>query len=221
MDELGLAAVIFPAAADVGPEDAERNPESHALAWRNGVWVSNGNVVIRHLGIPTVTVPMGVMADIGMPVGLTFAGRGYDDTQLLALATAFEASRRRRIAPPTTPALVTSAGAMLSGRVGSADLDVHLDVHHESGPSGELLLRIEGWASFGEGTAELQLSVNGTAVPASVDGRRFTAEAVLPAGVHDVPHSVWREPYGSIVVAVVKDARGAAVGAMTVVGGIA
>ena len=30
-------------------------------------------------GIPTVTVPMGTMADIGMPVGLTFAGRADDD----------------------------------------------------------------------------------------------------------------------------------------------
>ena len=50
------------------------------LAWRNGVWVANGNLAIRHLGIPTVTVPMGTMADIHMPVGLTFAGRAYCDT---------------------------------------------------------------------------------------------------------------------------------------------
>ncbi|MGO7983598.1 amidase, partial [Rhizobium johnstonii] len=73
IDELGLDAVLFPASADVGPADADTNPESAALAWRNGTWVANGNTVIRHLGIPTVTVPMGVMADIGMPVGLTIA----------------------------------------------------------------------------------------------------------------------------------------------------
>ena len=74
------------------------------LGWRNGVWVANGNLAIRHLGVPTVTVPMGTMADIGMPVGLTFAGRAYDDVALLRLAAAFEATgregRRRHRTPP-------------------------------------------------------------------------------------------------------------------------
>jgi len=69
------------------------------------VWVANGNLVPRHLGIPTVTVPLGTMADIGMPVGVTFAGRAYDDTALLALAAAFEATGSRRTAPPRTPTL--------------------------------------------------------------------------------------------------------------------
>ncbi len=103
MDELSLDAVVFPAVADVGPADADRDQASADLAWRNGVWVANGNLVIRHLGIPTVTVPMGTMADIGMPVGLTFAGRAYDDTALLTLATAFEATGTRRTRPPRTP----------------------------------------------------------------------------------------------------------------------
>ena len=76
-----------------------------ALAWRNGTWVANGNLVWRHLGIPTVTVPMGMMADIGMPVGLTFAGKAYDDTKLLCLAGDFERSGQRRIQPPRTPEL--------------------------------------------------------------------------------------------------------------------
>jgi amidase len=62
-------------------------------------------LVFRHLGIPTVTVPMGVMADIGMPVGLTFAGRAYDDVALLRYAAAIEATRPRRTPPPRTPPL--------------------------------------------------------------------------------------------------------------------
>ena len=105
MDGLGLDAVVFPAVADVGPADMDVNAASADLGWRNGVWVANGNLVPRHLGIPTVTVPMGTMADIGMPVGLTFAGRAYDDTALLALAAAFEATGSRRTAPPRTPPL--------------------------------------------------------------------------------------------------------------------
>lgn len=103
MDDLGLDAVIFPAVADVGPADADVNPESADLAWANGVWVANGNVAIRHFGVPTVTVPMGVMSDIGMPAGLTFAGRGWDDNALLQLGSAFESIRPRRIVPPRTP----------------------------------------------------------------------------------------------------------------------
>ena len=104
MDRLGLDAVVFPAAADVAPADADTNPASADTAWRNGVWVSNGNLVPRHLGIPTVTVPMGLAADIAMPVGLTMAGRAYGDTELLRLAAAFEATGRRRVPPPrTTP----------------------------------------------------------------------------------------------------------------------
>lgn len=105
MDGLDLDAVAFPAVADVGPADMDVNPASADLGWRNGVWIANGNLAMRHLGIPSVTVPMGVMADIGMPVGLTFIGRAYDDTRLLALATAFEATGDRRQAPPRTPPL--------------------------------------------------------------------------------------------------------------------
>jgi amidase len=105
MDGLGLDAVIFPAVADVGAADMDVNPASAELGWRNGVWVANGNLAVRHLGIPTVTVPMGLMADIGMPVGLTFAGRAYDDSTLLSLASAFEATGKRRNPPPRTPPL--------------------------------------------------------------------------------------------------------------------
>ncbi len=105
MDGLGLDAVMFPTVADVGPADMDVTPASADLGWRNGVWVANGNLVPRHLGIPTVTVPMGTMADIGMPVGLTFAGRAYDDTALLQVAAAFEATGTRRTTPGRTPPL--------------------------------------------------------------------------------------------------------------------
>lgn len=108
MDEQRLDAVVFPAVADVGPADMDVNTASADLGWRNGVWIANGNLAVRHLGIPTVTVPMGVMHDIGMPIGLTFAGRAYDDSRLLRLAAAFEASGalgERRTPPPRTPPL--------------------------------------------------------------------------------------------------------------------
>ncbi|RLK52082.1 amidase [Microbacterium telephonicum] len=105
MDALSLDLVVFPAVADVGAADMDVDTASADLGWRNGVWIANGNLAVRHLGIPTVTVPMGTMDDIGMPVGLTFAGRAYDDTALLRAASAFEALRPRRTAPPRTPRL--------------------------------------------------------------------------------------------------------------------
>ncbi|MDZ5605373.1 amidase [Pseudomonas sp. RP23018S] len=105
MAHLQLDAVLFPTVADVGPADADTNPTSADIAWSNGVWVANGNLAIRHLGVPTVTVPMGIMADIGMPVGLTFAGKAYDDSALLRYASAFEATGQRRVVPPRTPPL--------------------------------------------------------------------------------------------------------------------
>ena len=105
MDEHGLDAVIFPAMADVGPADMDVDEASADLGWRNGTWVANGNLVLRHLGIPSVTVPMGTMSDTGIPVGLTIAGRGWDDATLIEIAAAFEATGSRREAPPRTPRL--------------------------------------------------------------------------------------------------------------------
>ncbi|WP_193084584.1 amidase [Brevibacterium aurantiacum] len=105
MDVNGLDAVVYPAMADVGPADMDVNEASADLGWRNGTWVANGNLVPRHLGIPSVTVPMGTMADTGIPIGLTISGRGWDDSKLIELAAAFEATGDRREEPPQTPRL--------------------------------------------------------------------------------------------------------------------
>lgn len=101
----GLDGIVFPAAGDVGRDDLFTRPESLEHASRNGVAYSNGNRVIRHLGIPTVTVPMGFMADTQMPVGLTFAGPAYTDDRLLSQAWAYEQASRRRQRAFLTPSL--------------------------------------------------------------------------------------------------------------------
>lgn len=105
MDANGLDAVVYPAMADVGPADMDVDEASADLGWRNGTWVANGNLVPRHLGIPSVTVPMGTMTDTGIPIGLTISGRGWDDSKLIELAAAFEATGDRREEPPRTPRL--------------------------------------------------------------------------------------------------------------------
>jgi amidase len=107
LDVNRLDGLVFPANGDIGLADADVNDESAQHAWSNGVKYSNGNRVLRHLGVPSITVTMGRMEDTKMPVGLTFAGKAYDDQNLLRYAYAFEEASKRREAPPLTPSLDT------------------------------------------------------------------------------------------------------------------
>ncbi|KAF2713711.1 amidase signature enzyme [Pleomassaria siparia CBS 279.74] len=129
MDEQNLDVVAFPANGDVGLADLEFDLESARHSLQNGVKYSHGNRAIRHLGVPTVSVPMGVMNERKMPVNLTFAGKAHDDAKLLEFAYAYEQLSKRRISPPLTPKLVSdtlgSAGFKQSGESTSQKLEVH------------------------------------------------------------------------------------------------
>ncbi|OQO05444.1 hypothetical protein B0A48_09213 [Cryoendolithus antarcticus] len=107
MDENNFDAVIFPANGDVGRADLDTNDESARHALQNGVKYSNGNRALRHMGVPTVSVTMGMMVHKKMPANLTFAGKHGQDSQLLQFAYAYEQATHHRIAPPLTPALDT------------------------------------------------------------------------------------------------------------------
>lgn len=105
LTSLGCDCIAFPANGDVAPADADINDESAVYARQNGVWYSNGNRALRHLGIPSVSVPMGIMKHKRMPINLTFAGRAYDDVNLLKYANAYELKTGKRVPPPDTPPL--------------------------------------------------------------------------------------------------------------------
>ncbi|KAH6886353.1 amidase [Thelonectria olida] len=107
MDDNGYDLVVFPTNGDVGPADAETTRESMEDALRDGVKYSNGNRAMKHLGVPAITVPMGLLADKQMPVGLTFAGKGWSDNSLLSYAYAYENATKRRTSPPHAPILPT------------------------------------------------------------------------------------------------------------------
>ncbi len=212
MNLLGLDVIVFPAAADVGPADADVNLDSAQDAWRNGVWVSNGNLVPRHLGIPTVTVPMGVMSDIGMPVGLTFAGRSYEDNALLSYGWAFEQVRSRRVAAPRTPELPdldwVSTGITSTNEV---TLEVSAELHDTV-----VTAHVHTTAS------EVAITINGVnaAIESSANGTLIASAQIDPAEL-DRLHSEWRGNYGQIVTVVVRGADDEVLGQTVIVGGVA
>jgi amidase len=223
LDAQHLDAVVFPAIADVAPHDADYNPVSNDIAWRNGVRYANGNLVIRHLGIPTVTVPMGVMTDIGMPAGLTFARKAYEDNSLLAFGAAFEASGQRRTAPPSTPALpaeefpydaaAVGPASRQTGDVPAISLSATIGSQDDGG-------RVMVSVSVSTDAANVDLSVNGNPLPARRSGDRWTAAVHLDSQLHARLHSHWRGPYGSLITAVARSETGACAGAYTVIGGV-
>jgi amidase len=223
LDTQGIDAVVLPAAADVGPADADINEASADLAWRNGTWVANGNLVWRHFGIPTVTVPMGTMADIGMPVGLTFAGRAYDDERLLRMAGDFERATQRRTLPPRTPELADDVFSRQHVQAGDGSLPpLAIELTAERQASGDqdeitITLDLPGEAE----SASVRVHVNGEAVAMQRTGTHFSGSALVPAAEHQRLHSVWRGSYGTIVTAVVRLQDGRSTGAYVVTGGIA
>ena len=212
----GLDCLAFPAVADVGPADCDINPVSADLAWRNGTWVANGNQAIRHCGVPTVTVPMGLMVDTGMPVGLTFVGRGYDDAALLAYGYAFEQARPRRVPPPRTPALPGDRMVLREEAFGGET--PRLDLQATCSPvqaDGTLRIDVRGTA---DGVVALEVAVDGTPLVLARDGSDFAASTVVPFDAHYVLHSPWRPPYGSMVTALATGEGGATAAAYCIVG---
>lgn len=103
MDTHAFDVMAFPAQGDVGFADLEFDYENAKHSLTNGVKYSNGNRAIRHLGIPTVSVPMGVMGKKKMPVNITFAGKAYEDEKLLTYAWGYENATKHRINPPLAP----------------------------------------------------------------------------------------------------------------------
>ena len=107
MAEVGVDAVVFPANGDVGKANLEYDDASAKHALQNGVKYSNGNRALRHMGVPTVSTTMGLLAGKDVPCNLTFPGKHGQDCQLLQFAQAFDKASVGRQKPPVTPDLPT------------------------------------------------------------------------------------------------------------------
>ncbi|KAF5603977.1 glu asp-tRNA amidotransferase subunit A [Fusarium pseudocircinatum] len=105
MVENNYDAVVFPTNGDVALADSDESYDSMMSALRDGVKYANRGRSLKHLGVPCITVPMGTLVEEKMPVGLSFCGRAYDDSNLLSYAYAYERATKRRESPPLAPSL--------------------------------------------------------------------------------------------------------------------
>ena len=88
----GLDALIYPSVAS--PPNVLGEPLASG----------SGNRLSPFSGFPAITVPAGFTED-GLPVGLEFLGRAYDEPTLLELTYAFEQGTLFRRPPASTPPL--------------------------------------------------------------------------------------------------------------------
>jgi amidase len=139
--EKALDVIVWPCNGDVGHADADINEASAQDAWRNGVLHSNGNCSIRQLGIPTVSVPMGVMDDTKMPVNPIFASKAYDDNNIFRYAFAFEFASKLRQRPGHTPSLDTVIISLenTNRTVGSSPPELSAEVRSVKSKDGRML----------------------------------------------------------------------------------
>jgi Asp-tRNA(Asn)/Glu-tRNA(Gln) amidotransferase A subunit family amidase len=158
MDSLELDLIVFPSQGDVGFADLEFNHDSATHSHKNGVKYSNGNRAIRHMGVPTVSVPMGVVEGRQMPVNLTFAGKAYNDGKLLSYAFAYEHRNKGRTIPPLTPAL---ASDNVRSQPSSSKSKLELTVSAEAKEVGEsILVTVHGTLTRDE-KADVEIFLDG------------------------------------------------------------
>ncbi|KAJ5624918.1 Amidase [Penicillium lagena] len=198
MDRLGLDAVVFPANGDVGAANADVDESASRFAWSNGVKYSNGNRPIRHLGVPTISVPMGVMEDTGIPVNLTFAGKAYDDNSLLRYGFAFEAATKNRVMPPLVPGLDSDCFEIGgSPRVLPAKNPPELVVESRAKNihGSEVAVQVQGSLKLGGAQLKrLSCFVNGRPVQVAVEGERWSLGTSYPVSERDASWERWASP---------------------------
>lgn len=219
MDSLGLDAVVFPSAADVGAANADVDEEASRFAWSNGVRYSNGNRPIRHLGVPTVSVPMGIMEDIRMPVNLTFAGKAYEDINLLRYGYAFEMATKCRTLPPLVPEL--DSDRLVVGDVQrnpiSQPLNIVVEKQSKKICESEVAVQIAG-SIEGAKANLLWCFVNGQAYESVLKDGKWSLDVTYPKSERDGKWKPWISPalHQTIVVLQAQSEAGSTAGKLII-----
>uniref|UniRef100_A0A098E1M5 Amidase domain-containing protein n=2 Tax=Gibberella zeae (strain ATCC MYA-4620 / CBS 123657 / FGSC 9075 / NRRL 31084 / PH-1) TaxID=229533 RepID=A0A098E1M5_GIBZE len=173
--------------------------------------------LVRHnavFGIPTVSVPMGVMADIGMPVNLTFASKAYDDNNLFRYAYAFEKHSQLRQPPSRTPELETDTisrqpiVAQIGLKAPQLEIDTSVSI-----VKGEKVIEITGRIDEQE-VSELHVYVDGEEMKdVKIDDGKWQVKSKLNEVTSDRPEEISVPSFESgmvIVVATGKNGRSTA-----------
>ncbi|KAJ5089344.1 Amidase [Penicillium argentinense] len=196
MDKFGLDAVVFPANGDIGAANADVDKDASNFAWSNGVKYSNGNRPIRHLGVPTISVPMGIMEDTKMPVNLTFAGKAYEDNSLLGYGYAFEAATKARIKPSLTPALDTdhiSSGTKSQTSLTQNRMELNVKSKSKDIRDSKVLVQVTGTTSLP--VRHISCYVNGDPCDIStIEGGKWSLATSYPASERDDQWKPWASP---------------------------
>ncbi|KAJ5314517.1 Tetratricopeptide-like helical [Penicillium atrosanguineum] len=192
MDKLGLDAVVFPSTADVGAANADVDKDASLFAWSNGVKYSNGNRPIRHLGVPTISVPMGVMEDTEMPVNLTFAGKAYEDNCLLKYGYAYEMASKCRVLPPLVPAL--DSDCILDRKsLSPHGLELVVETQVKKVRGSDVVVEVEG-SSKGAVLKSVVCYVNGQPCDTALNNRKWSAKSSYPVSDRDGKWEKWASP---------------------------
>jgi Asp-tRNA(Asn)/Glu-tRNA(Gln) amidotransferase A subunit family amidase len=205
LDKLGLDAVVFPANGDVGAANADRDEDASLFAWSNGVKYSNGNRPIRHLGVPTISVPMGVMEDTKMPVNLTFAGKAYEDIDLLRYGYAFEMASKRRTQPANVPVLYSDRiSASNTSRVSQGPVELAVEEQVKEIQDSRVLIRVQGsMRASDDSPMRLTCYVNGEPCEAMVENRKWSLSTSYPTSERDNAWEMWKSPALSQTIVVI------------------
>ena len=196
MDRLGLDVVVFPAIGDIGAANADVDEDASRFAWSNGVKYSNGNRPIRHLGVPTISVPMGIMEDTCMPVNLTFAGRAYDDNALLRYGFAFEKATENRVKPLRVPSLDSDRVLVESRRIPlPSPPELVVEVQSKEVRGSEVVIEVTGSVSTtGTQLKGLACHINGQPYEGIVKDGRWSLTASYPVSERDNSWKRWTSP---------------------------
>lgn len=137
-----------------------------------------------------------------MPVNLTFAGKAYEDNNLLRYAFAFEQATKHRVAPPLVPELDSdfiskSVPHYRSETCARTHLPrLHVVVQSKEISNSNVHLEIQGTLQIsGDSKLErISCYVNGICTDVKVEAERWSLATTYPASPRDSTWSRWTSP---------------------------
>jgi amidase len=176
MDAAGIDVVVFPVRNNVTPLVAGETTQQYPTTGNFGSQASS-------LGLPGLVVPMGFVAETGVPVGLTFLGKSRNtEADLFPYAYAYEQATKHRTAPAVAPPLPGESityKALRKPKNDSIPPVVSISTAATIVGSGKkAALQLRGVSTDASGQVNVKVFVNGHKIP-STKGLRWEAEVKL------------------------------------------